>query len=115
VALARSAWVAETTSEVEQKWWPAVKAFHQPYIKLGLFKDISDDAGANGWSFDQVSQDRLVAGNPDRIVKEIERYRAEIGCEWMILLLRHPLGPSHEEVLRSIELFGKEVLPHFKG
>jgi alkanesulfonate monooxygenase SsuD/methylene tetrahydromethanopterin reductase-like flavin-dependent oxidoreductase (luciferase family) len=113
VALARSAWVAETVGEVEQKWWPFVSAFHQPYIKLGLFKDIGDTA--DGWSFDRVSPGRLVAGNPARVVREIERYQSEVGCEWMIFLFRHPLGPSHEEVLGCIEMFGKEVLPHFKG
>jgi alkanesulfonate monooxygenase SsuD/methylene tetrahydromethanopterin reductase-like flavin-dependent oxidoreductase (luciferase family) len=115
VALARSAWVAETMGEVEQKWWPFVKAFHQPYIKLGLFKDISDTTGAGGWTFDRVSPDRLIAGDPNRVVRQIERCRAEVGCEWMIFLFRHPLGPSHEEVLGCIELFGKEVIPHFKG
>jgi alkanesulfonate monooxygenase SsuD/methylene tetrahydromethanopterin reductase-like flavin-dependent oxidoreductase (luciferase family) len=114
VALARSAWVAETRSEVEQKWWPYVKAFHQPYIRLGLFKDISADAGTTDWSFDRVSPGRLVAGTPDRVVREIESYQAEVGCEWMIFLFRHPQGPSHEETKRCIELFGKEVIPHFK-
>jgi alkanesulfonate monooxygenase SsuD/methylene tetrahydromethanopterin reductase-like flavin-dependent oxidoreductase (luciferase family) len=114
VALARSAWVAETMSEVEQKWWPCVNAFHQPYIKLGLFKDISYDAGPTDWSFDRVTPGRLIAGTPDKVIREIEKYRAEIGCEWLILLFRHPPGPSHEEVLGCIELFGNEVIPHFR-
>jgi alkanesulfonate monooxygenase SsuD/methylene tetrahydromethanopterin reductase-like flavin-dependent oxidoreductase (luciferase family) len=114
VALARSAWIAQTRSEVKEKWWPYVKAFYQPYIRLGLFKDITLDGDPSNWSFDQIARNRLVAGTPDEVIREIERYKAEVACESMILLFRHPQGPSHKEVLGCIELFGKEVIPQFK-
>ncbi|HXG64591.1 MAG TPA: LLM class flavin-dependent oxidoreductase [Blastocatellia bacterium] len=113
VALARSAWVAETRSAVEEKWWPYVKAFHQPYIRMGLFKDIQADE--SGWDFERVAPGRLIAGTPDEVIQEIERYRREVACEWLVLLFRHPQGPAHQEVLKCIALFGKEVIPHFKS
>jgi alkanesulfonate monooxygenase SsuD/methylene tetrahydromethanopterin reductase-like flavin-dependent oxidoreductase (luciferase family) len=113
VALARSAWVAQSHSEIEEKWWPYVKAFHEPYVRLGLFKDIGG-GDLSSWSFEQSALDRLIAGTPDVVIREIERYRAEVACETMILMFRHPHGPRHEEVLRCIHLFGTEVIPHFK-
>ena len=113
VVLARSAWIADTRSEVEEKWWPYVKAFHQPYIRLRLFKDIAADGDPSHWSFERVAPDRLIGGRPDEVIREIERYRAEIACEWMIFLFRHPQGPDHKEVLKCIELFGREVIPAF--
>lgn len=113
VALARSAWVAQTQSEVEEKWWPFVKRFHEPYVRLGLFKDVGD-GDPSSWTFEQSASDRLIAGTPDVVIREIERYAAEVACETMILMFRHPHGPRHEEVLRCIELFGNEVIPHFK-
>lgn len=115
VALARSAWIAQTRNEVKEKWWPFVKAFFQPYIRLGLFKDIMLDDDPSKWNFDQIALNRLVAGTPDDVIREIERYKAEVACESMIFLFRHPHGPNHKEVVRCIELFGREVIPHFKG
>lgn len=115
VALARSAWVASTRRAVDEEWWPCIKAFHQPYIRLGLFKDISADGGSSDWSFDRVAPGRLVAGTPDQVIPEIERYQARVGCETMIMMFRHPTGPGHEATLKCIELFGKEVIPHFKN
>ena len=45
------------------------------------------------------------------VVAEIKRYEQAIGCQYMVLMLRHPTGPSHQETMRCIELLGREVLP----
>ncbi len=113
VALARSAWVAHTQSEVEENWWPCVKPFHEPYARLGLFKDGGGDDIVR-WDFERAARGRVIAGTPDIVIREIDRYRSKVACETMILMFRHPQGPSHEDVLRCIELFGVEVIPHFK-
>ena len=113
VALARSAWVAESQHEVAEKWWPYVKAFYKPYVQLGLFKDTGG-VDPSGWSFAQAASGRLIAGTPDVVIREIEKYQIEIGCETMILMFRHPHGPDHSDVLRCIESFGREVIPRFK-
>ena len=54
---------------------------------------------------------RLICGTPDEVVADIKRYEREIGCQYMILMLRHPTGPSHQETLQCIELLGSKVLP----
>jgi alkanesulfonate monooxygenase SsuD/methylene tetrahydromethanopterin reductase-like flavin-dependent oxidoreductase (luciferase family) len=90
VAVARSAWIAETQREVEEMWWPCIRAFHQPYIQLGLFKDL--DVAASDWTFERVAPGRLIAGTPDEVIREIEACRAATGCEWIILMFRHPTG-----------------------
>jgi alkanesulfonate monooxygenase SsuD/methylene tetrahydromethanopterin reductase-like flavin-dependent oxidoreductase (luciferase family) len=115
VILARSGWIAGTRREVETVWWPTVKAFHQPYIRLGLFKDLSANGDLSDWSFENVAPNRLIAGTPDDVIREVDQYRAEMACQWMILMFRHPQGPDHAAVLRCIELFGREVIPHFKN
>ena len=48
---------------------------------------------------------------PDEVTAEVKRYEREIDCRDMILRLRHPTGPSHQETMKCIELFGKKVLP----
>lgn len=54
---------------------------------------------------------RLICGTPDEVVADMKRYEREIGCQYMILMLRHPTGPSHQETLKCIELLGTQVLP----
>jgi alkanesulfonate monooxygenase SsuD/methylene tetrahydromethanopterin reductase-like flavin-dependent oxidoreductase (luciferase family) len=112
VVLARSAWVSASKGETVEEWWPYVKRFHQPYVRLGLFKDIAADA--TRWDFERVAPRRLIAGIPDEVIAEVERCRRATECEWLVLMFRHPDGPAHEKVLKCIELFGKEVIPHFK-
>lgn len=53
----------------------------------------------------------LLQDPPGEVTTEIKRYEREIGCHYMILMLRHPTGPSHQETMKCIELLGKQVLP----
>ena len=122
IALLRDAWVGESRTEVERVWWPHIQAYHLFYLRLGFFssgrfnaqwepwvKEVKLDTE---WTFERVAPNRLICGTPDEVVAEIKRYEWEIDCQYMILMLRHPTGPSHQETLRCLELFGREVLPH---
>ena len=52
-------------------------------------------------------------GTPDECIKFYETYEA-MGIEQVFLLCA--IGPAaHEEVLNTIRLFGKYVIPHFKN
>ena len=51
-------------------------------------------------------------GTPDKCIKFFEEYEA-MGIEQVFLL--SAIGPAtHEEVMNTIRLFGKYVIPHFK-
>jgi hypothetical protein len=52
-----------------------------------------------------------VVGDPDECVATAKRYEAA-GCD-LLLCLVNPLKIPHEKVMQSIELLGREVLPHF--
>lgn len=121
IALLRDAWVGESRAEVERVWWPHIQAYHLFYLNLGFFssgrfnaqwepwvKEVKSDAE---WTFDRVAPNRLICGAPDDVIANVKRYQREIGCQYMIFSLRHPTGPSHEETMKCIELFGREVLP----
>ena len=121
IAFLRDAWVAESRAEVERVWWPHIQAYHLFYLHLGFFssgrfnsqwepwvKDVKSDAE---WSYERVAPNRLICGTPNDVVAEIKRYEREIGCQYMILMLRHPTGPSHQETMKCIELLGAKVLP----
>ena len=53
-----------------------------------------------------------IGGNPDTITRIVEKWR-DAGLDQMIFLLQ--AGPTtHEQVLRSIELLGRHVIPRFE-
>jgi alkanesulfonate monooxygenase SsuD/methylene tetrahydromethanopterin reductase-like flavin-dependent oxidoreductase (luciferase family) len=56
----------------------------------------------------------MIFGTPEFVRAEIERHIAESGCNYFVP--RFAFGDlPQEEVLRSYELFRREVLPHFKS
>jgi alkanesulfonate monooxygenase SsuD/methylene tetrahydromethanopterin reductase-like flavin-dependent oxidoreductase (luciferase family) len=122
VALLRDAWVGESRAEVKRVWWPHIQAYHLFYLHLGFFASgrfnaqwepwVREVKSENEWTFARVAPNRLICGTPQEVVAEIKRYEREIGCQYMILMLRHPTGPSHQETMKCIELLGTKVLPH---
>jgi alkanesulfonate monooxygenase SsuD/methylene tetrahydromethanopterin reductase-like flavin-dependent oxidoreductase (luciferase family) len=62
---------------------------------------------------DLVDARRFCMGDPEDCIKFIEQFEA-IGVEE--LMFNFQLGPvAHAEVMESIRLFGKQVMPFFKG
>ena len=55
----------------------------------------------------------LVVGSPDSVIKKLRHIKQQLGIG--ALLLEAQGGPlSHQDTMRSLELFGKEVLPALK-
>ena len=56
--------------------------------------------------------ERLIIGSPDRCIRQIQALEA-VGVD--LLLLNMNFGNmSHGEAMRSLRLFGQEVLPAFR-
>lgn len=68
---------------------------------------------AHSIHWDELLQTRaLVCGNPEHCIKQIEEIRKEYGLSQLICWTRLS-GLDHRKVLRSLELFGAHVIPHF--
>ena len=52
-------------------------------------------------------------GGPDTIIKQMRAYHDQAGAGVMDLFFQQP-AVSHREVMKEIELFGREVLPSIK-
>jgi alkanesulfonate monooxygenase SsuD/methylene tetrahydromethanopterin reductase-like flavin-dependent oxidoreductase (luciferase family) len=57
---------------------------------------------------EQIENAQILCGSPQSVVDQIRRVREEIGAGVLDLIFR---GASHERTLRSVELFGRRVLP----
>ncbi|MEW6775990.1 MAG: LLM class flavin-dependent oxidoreductase [Bdellovibrionota bacterium] len=60
-----------------------------------------------------VGDGTLLIGTPDELIAAIEKYEA-VGVTQMVFLVQMG-GLSNKQILRSLELFGKEVIPHFQA
>ncbi len=52
-------------------------------------------------------------GGPDTIVKQLKAFHDQCGAGVVDLFFQQPTL-EHREVMKEIELFGKEVLPRIK-
>ena len=55
----------------------------------------------------------IIAGNPESCIKTCQMYE-DIGVDQVMLIMQTETIP-HEKVMRSIEKFGKEVIPAFRN
>ena len=71
--------------------------------------------GKQSGMFDFLNMDYIyesgVVGDPDRCIEICRRYQA-VGCE-LVLCSLNPYKIPHEEVMHSIQLLGKHVIPEF--
>jgi probable F420-dependent oxidoreductase len=120
VVIMRCMLLDDSQTEVEQSWWPPLRATHLFYKNLGFFESGRFNtewepwvrtATDEQWTFDKVAPNRVLAGDVEQVIDEIERYRDYVGCDYMVLYLRQPTGPSHEKVMNAIRLFGEKILP----
>ena len=58
------------------------------------------------------AEDMVIVGDVDHVIRKVERYQ-KAGLDHFIALMQADRIP-HEKVLRSIELFAKEVMPRFR-
>jgi alkanesulfonate monooxygenase SsuD/methylene tetrahydromethanopterin reductase-like flavin-dependent oxidoreductase (luciferase family) len=67
-----------------------------------------------GRSNDQLIEDAMaIGGNPDTVCRQIEQW-ARIGIDQFIFFLQAG-HTTHDQVMRSIELIGRHVIPRFAG
>jgi len=61
---------------------------------------------------DQLIEDGMaIGGNPDSVCRQVEKW-AEAGLDQMIFVLQAG-NTTHDQVMRSIELMGEQVIPRF--
>ena len=85
---------------------------------LGGVEEDLDSGGAPRAMLGELPADLLcergviVAGNPDSCIESVKRHQ-EIGSDQLLLIMQCDQVP-HEKVMRSIKLFGEEVIPAFR-
>ncbi len=87
--------------------------FYTDMAKKGM---TSFGQGKDGKPMDMdrmVSEGSMLIGTPDELIPAIEKYEAA-GVTQMVFLVQIGNLP-HRDILRSLELFGREVIPYFQA
>lgn len=58
--------------------------------------------------------DGIIFGSPERVVQRIKNIKEGLGLTYILLEVNFG-GMAYDKVIRSIELFGKEVIPHVRA
>lgn len=108
--ITRVVYLAEDRESAIAEARPALADWYRRRGSWGWFltegKEFEDNVIAEG---------RWVLGNPDDCIEQIRAMQAKLDVNHIVLNLSPGVGVSHEQRLRTIRLFGDEVLPAFKG
>lgn len=77
------------------------------YAYMGAVKDI--DFSDQQYMFEESSG--FIVGDPEHCIEHVQRY-ADMGVDALVMRID---GLPHEQLMRSIEMFGKYVIPRFKN
>jgi alkanesulfonate monooxygenase SsuD/methylene tetrahydromethanopterin reductase-like flavin-dependent oxidoreductase (luciferase family) len=103
--LIRSVYVADTPEQARADTEAALLAQYRRYSRW------RPQAGVEG-TFEQVTADRFIIGDPHQCVAQIHRYAAELGINYLVCRM-NLAGLAHSKVLASMRLFAREVMPRF--
>ena len=115
VVLMRDAWVGDGLNDAARVYGPEVMQAYKYYWRNGAtaFKEIESE---EEFQFENMWKDRIIAGSPEECVAEFHRWGDAVGTDYFLLRLRHAHsgGPPHKDIMRAIERFGRDVLPHLQ-
>jgi len=98
--------LASSTLEWEGALWgPAERAQRFP----GMEKWASGDFNLEDFN----REDQILVGDPDQLIRKMEHYE-RVGVDHLLCYMQFG-GLAHEHVMKSIELIGKHVIPHFQA
>jgi len=101
--------LAPTLPQALEQARPALEStWKQFYGELGQAAEM-DDPQDFTQEFDDLWRNRFLIGTPQSVITEIERYQRELKADLLMVSIGGPL----ETKLSVIELFGREVMPHF--
>jgi alkanesulfonate monooxygenase SsuD/methylene tetrahydromethanopterin reductase-like flavin-dependent oxidoreductase (luciferase family) len=110
--LLREAYIAEDGKKAKEEADKYIISMYKYYFSLGvkMFVRGKQITSLDDPLFDLLAEDRFIIGNPEDCIKEINRYRDELGINYITCRMVFPQA-THKTISRFIELFGKEVIP----
>ncbi|MER3447196.1 MAG: hypothetical protein C4291_10295, partial [Candidatus Dadabacteria bacterium] len=109
--LLREAYISENKRRAKEEADKYIISMYKFYFRLGVKMFVRGEQlkGLDDPLFDYLPEDRFLIGDPEDCIREIKRYRDEIGIRYIVCRMVFP-SATHETISRCIELFGREVI-----
>jgi len=122
IALVRDMFCAESMDEAQRDGGDGILKYLRwicHWRGLGNHLDPGEELPDTPGKLDSLTYDwihprNMLFGTPEYIVKKIKELQEELNLQSLLLWSHFPDVP-HETAMRSVKLFNKEVLPHFKS
>jgi len=66
-------------------------------------------------SYEEALREKVIVGTPEQVVKRLHELQAELGLDGILAEMNCGAQIPHQQVLRSLELLCKEVMPHVRN
>lgn len=105
-------YVAETTEQAVKEYREGYRYYYELRNERGILGYTSD---IGDFDYDYfVDSNNAIVGSPEKVMKDIEHFRDETGLNNLVCWFNIG-GQPQEQVLNSMRLFAKEVMPHFSN
>lgn len=110
VGITRHLYVGESDEQAEERGLFGLRGFYEKLVYLWKKYNLSNPSLLEAT---HRSAETLLAGTPSTVREKIEREIEESGANYFVA--RFAYGDlTHQESVRSLELFADEVMPHFR-
>ena len=103
-------WSAESLEDAVRDFGATAIDMVRTLWTYGAITDMPGVTDADQITLDDLMRDRMIFGTPDECRSAIAEYRATAGVDDILLIFRHPSGPTQDRVLAAMEMFAAEVI-----
>jgi alkanesulfonate monooxygenase SsuD/methylene tetrahydromethanopterin reductase-like flavin-dependent oxidoreductase (luciferase family) len=108
----RELYVAQDRESAYLQSQPYLESKYAAYAAWGQDKALPGNESFTV-PYPELARDRFLLGSPEDVAREMLRYSTELGVNQLIFRMQWP-GMGHDQLIRQIELMGKEVIPAVK-
>ena len=112
--LMRECFVAETTEKAVDLARPYLEAKYKAYHEWGQDKSMPEGDNNLNLPFEELADGRFLLGSPELVAEQIIDYKKRLGVNVIILGIQW-VGMPHNQVIDSLKLFAKDVMPIVKA
>ena len=114
IPLMRECFVAETTEKAVDLARPYLEAKYKAYHEWGQDKSMPEGDNNLNLPFEELADGRFLLGSPELVAEQIIDYKKRLGVNVIILGIQW-VGMPHNQVIDSLKLFAKDVMPIVKA
>lgn len=96
-------------AQISTTGYPQLAKVSKDYAYMGEGLEALQKA-ATDWDYLINESASVVCGNPDTVIRQLEKY-VDLGIDEILF---HLDSVSHAEIIKAMDLIGRYVIPHFK-